>query len=313
MSAQIDGGYYESLETLSPDRVNSKSVTRVPGNDIGGLFPTFPGQIVTVIEDGGGYLRNTAIMRDSDDATWIGLSGGKHRHDDDTDPAGGRFDDIMRSNVARYVLFNGTTLTVEDFARFGGGSAANEPSQARIRFGTTGTQYGYVHASRSGGWINYGRRIIMQFIGYVTAGTQLSTKIGVNMEDVNAAHDPDRKFGIEACDSVGTARNWDFVSASGSIRDVVALPEAVSQTSERGINLQHKPGLHVRFTVNGGSATFNPNNVSASGAGSGSRNVSMGIKTNNTVEKFMYCRLVQLIGGSHGGTPSTLWWNLADP
>jgi len=306
----VDGGYFGNFETFSPDRVNSKTVTRARGVDIPNLFPTWAGQIATVIETGGGYTANTALMRNSTDSDWIGMSGGRHRHDADTDPAGGRYDDIQRANMSRHITENYASLCAQDLAQIGTVSISNEPSQARIRLPTSTTTGGYSHGSRSGGPLTYARRINFQWVGYVTAGSYVSVKIGVNMEDVNSTHTPDRKFGLEACDSGGTARNYDLVSASGSIRDIVATTEPVQQTANRGYILQHRPGLNARLVINGASPILNPNNVSSSGNGSGQRNVSMGIKTNNTTEKFMYVRLFQLFGGA--GTDNT-WWNLADP
>jgi len=289
--------------------MNSKSVTRVPGLGVSTLAPTWPGQVVTVIADGGGYSRNTALMRDSDNADWIGLGGGRHRHNADTDPAGGRFDDVLRGNLARVVWVDETSPAGRHFAIFGQGAIFDEPSQARIRLASTAVANQYCHASRSGATISYGRRIAFQWIGYVTAGIQMSVKLGVNMEDVNVAHDPDRKFGFEACDSGSVARNYDFVSASGAIRDVVATTEPVQQTTNRGYMFQHRPGLNVRVWFNGAGVISNPNNVSASGSGSGSRNLSMGIKTNNATEKHMYVRLASVIGAG-GVTPEGSWFNL---
>ncbi len=96
-----DGGYYESQAFLSPSRANRKSITILTGGQIATLSPTYAGQIVICTATGGPsnrFIINTPYMRNSDNTDWIGLAGGKHLHNTDSESSGGLLSDIMVAN-----------------------------------------------------------------------------------------------------------------------------------------------------------------------------------------------------------------------
>jgi hypothetical protein len=271
------------------------SVLKLTASQANSLSPLFPGQGIFVKDTGFGFSQDAIYFRNSAGTAWIPLTGGKHKHDADTDVAGGFYSDVLTSNAQRYFDMQGSSLG--DYMNTGTATATEEPSNGRIALtaAATGT---FRHLVRGGVGLDFGRPSVFVFKGNSTANTQFSAKIGVCMENVNDAHTDLRKYGIEACDSTGTAQtNWLIVSATGAggSRTTTSAPENPSQASARGYRLVHNVGQSVQFFVNGSLNQTKSTNIPASGSNA-INNISVGYKTNNTTSKTLYVHYSRLVG-----------------
>lgn len=269
------------------------------GNQLAAMSPIYRHQLVTVLDNSNpGFTKDQTYIRNADNTIWRGISGGKHLHNDTTEASGGPLTDIIIANQPKLLWYN-EPGEIDRFAgetASGGGTTSDTPN-GRIALNTNNTQFAWDHYSLGGLGLSFAFASQFMFKGYVNANTQVSTKIGVGAENVNDVHDNNRKYCIEACDSAGTARNWDLATATGSTRVAEATTENVLQSVPRGYKLLYTPGQDCKFYVDGVLKNTKTSAMVASGGTIGARNVSFGIKANAaSTPRTMYVYHVSLAG-----------------
>lgn len=294
----VSGGYFALEDFFSPARFNRKTNTHLTGSQIASLNPTYPNQLVVCTLTEAGFTADTAYLRNTANTAWIGLTAGRHKHDADNETSGGLFSDILHANVNKAFWINCINPAAGEFQKetANGGSIADEPTAGRIGITTGTTNGGYGHLGKSGVKMNFARNSKFMFKGYATVNTFLSVRLGVAMENVNSGLDVLRKYGLEACDSAGVARNYDVISADGTTRSAVASTEDVSQSSAKAYVLEHVTAQDVKFYSNNVLMVTKTTNVPASSRTGGIYNAGAGIKTNNVSTKNLYLYGIALAG-----------------
>jgi hypothetical protein len=302
---------WESVAFISPARMTACTHLALPGTIAGNtpnmsistLNPTYPNMLVTCNETGGGFIKDVTYKRNSDNTQWITISGGKHLHDVDTDPAGGLLTDILLANQLK--VFNLPDLlnpSVSNMFKEGTATMTDEVDTTtgnRMKIDTGASTGTYGHLSRGGTKLSFGN--ISQFVfkgnvAYSTGLGNLTSYIGVGLASVNDSTNQ-LQYGIQVCDSSGTDRNWEMVNGNGTTKGVQSTTEAVKQNAgPRGYRLLYTPGQNTKFWVNNSLQGTNTNAMVASGSSSGVRNISIGLKTNTTTARQLYCYGISLIG-----------------
>jgi len=307
----VPGNYFVTEEFFSAARFNRKTVTHLPGSgtdSISTLSPTYPNQIVVCTATGGGFTVDTMYIRNTANTAWIGGSGGIHDHSAQADAQGGLFSNVVYANLMKVIWHNITSPTLGQFqVEVNSGGATSSDVTPQVRLATGATNGAFTHISRGGIGLSYGSK--QRFIARMTCShnTFLTARLGVYTERVDAAGDNTAKYGLEACDSAGTARNWDIFSADGTTRTAITTSAInVQQATQTAYRLDFTTATNIQLFVNnslagGGTKSNNvPGNVSVSAG----RTIGIGLKTNNTTAK-----TIDLTGMAFTGVPSTSGWS----
>jgi hypothetical protein len=305
-STSPPAGPWESVAYPSPSRLTRMTKISLPGagggtnKSLSTLTPTYPNMMVTCTDSGGGFVKDQTYIRSSDNTKWIGIAGGTHLHNTDTESGGGLLTDIMMANQTKIFQIHKINPVATDFSKEGSSSATATDiiSAGRLDL-TTGTTTGnWVHMSNGGVRLSYGFESRFLFKGnveYAGTNSNLTSYIGVGVAAVNSSTNQ-LQYGIQVCDSAGIERNWEMVQANGTTKGVVATTERVNQGSPRGYKLKYTPGFGTQFWVNGVLNQTNTQAVVASGINLGVRNISFGIRTNNSTTKTLHVYGVSLFG-----------------
>jgi hypothetical protein len=288
------GTPWVNADFLSPSRMTLMSFLKLTAAQANSLNPKFPGQAFFAKDSGFGFSQNGVYVLDAAGSTWLPLAGGKHNHSADDAVTGGFLSDILTANATKALFMQGNV--VGDFMSTGTGTISEEPNSGRTAL-TCAAAGTFRHLAKGGHGLDFGRPSVFVFKGFSTANTQLSAKIGVCLENVNDAHTDTRKYGIEACDSAGSAQNWQIVSATGAggSRTATAATENALQGAARGYKLVHNVGQSVQFFVNGTLNQTKSTNIPASG-NNAINNISVGYKSNNATSKTLYVHYSRLAG-----------------
>lgn len=283
---------------MSAARLNQKTRSMLTGAQIAALSPTYPGEEVFCTSTGSGFTIDTTYTRNSANNAWITSSVGKHKHDADVDSAGGLYSDILLGNFGKYMLYHNPNPSIGEFHQdtASGGTLSNDFTLGRINFSTGTTSGAYAQLGKHGVPVSFASASKFKFMGYCTVNTQVSVRMGVAMETVYATTTTTRKYGIEGCDSAGTARNYEVICANGSVRSNVTSSQDMARSSDDVYHLEFTPGVNVKFYVDGIINTTNSSNIPNSGASSGVLNVGMGVRTNNTSSKNLFMRGISFVG-----------------
>lgn len=286
---------------LSAPRLNRMLVHILKGVEMPTYSPKYDGMHVWCSEDGSGFVRGTAYIWDGLLGQYRGSSGGRHKHDSDTEAAGGLFVDILRANMGKYFEPDLIAPTLGSFniVKSGTGTESYEAATNRNRFNTGSTSASTINGKVGGVALDLSKPIEMGFKGYVDANTFISTRLGVAMEPVADSISDASKFGLEGCDSAGTAKNWDVVTATGALssRTIQTSSETLLRAAPKFYKLIFTPGQSVTFAIDGSVPLVTKlSNIPAGGRTSGLNNFTAGIKTNNSSAKSMYVYAARVIG-----------------
>jgi hypothetical protein len=281
-----------------------------PNASLSTLNPIYKNMLVTCEETGGIFIKDVTYKRNSDNTQWITISGGKHLHDVDTDPAGGSLTDIMIANQLKLFNINDNfNANVNNFHKEGTATAVNEIDTTgnRIKIDTGASTGTFGHLSRGGVKLSFAQPSQFVFKGNVayTSGLgNVTAYIGVGLAAVNESTNQ-LQYGIQVCDSSSTDRNWEMVNGNGTSKGTSTSPtEPVKQNAgPRSYRMLYTPGLNTKFWANNSLQGTNTNGMVASGSSSGVRNISIGVRTNTTAVRQLYCYGVSLIGTAS----DTLW------
>jgi hypothetical protein len=285
--------------------MNRKTIAMLPGTQIASLSPVYSNQIVVCTVTGGGFVKDTTYIRNTDNTTWIGISGGKHLHNEDTESAGGLLSDIMKANAGKlFYLHNNINIAKGSFMSEGTATIADEPGASlgsRISITTSASAGNYGHLSLGGVKLSLGTQSVFQFKGNVnnySGNGNLTCYIGVGVASVNETH-TNPQYGLQVCDSSTTERTWEQVNKNGSTSGVQTSAENVKRAdgNPRSYAIVYNPGTNSKFYVNGTISTTNTSSMLAgTSSTNGIRNISMGIRTNTSTARILYIYGVSLIG-----------------
>lgn len=303
-------GPWESVAFISPARMTACTHLSLPGTVAGNipnasistLNPIYKNMLVTCEESGGIFVKDVTYKRNTDNTQWITISGGKHLHNLDTDPAGGLLTDILMANQLKtYYMPALLNATVNNFTKEGTATMVDEIDVTgnRIKIDTGASTATFGHLSRGGVKLSFGQPSQFVFKGNVayTSGVgNLTSYIGCGVAAVNDSTNA-IQYGIQVCDSSGTDRNWEMVNGNGTIKGTQPSNAAVKQNAgPRSYRMLYTPGSKTEFWDNNSLQGTNTQAVVATGANTGIRNVSIGLKTNTTTSRQLYCYGVSLIG-----------------
>lgn len=283
----------ENTSGLSPQRFNAKSRTAGTAEYILAASPKFPGQQFRCILEGSEALqidRTYSVSSDGD--SLLPETGIKHYHNDDTDEAGGLFRDILFYNWGDFILINPIMKTDNFFTEVSNGAVFNNV-QDGIQLVTNSGSGAYGNASIPGPNLSFGAWSMSTIRGGFVSGTRMTLKWGLRMEQVNVDPGGLRRAGLEACDTVGTPRNFNVVSADGNTWTSTPTLEPVAQSGSRGYRIFLEPGFYVTFHAKSWDneselITLKTNNIPPRGSAllsSFNDSWRLGYRTNEAVSK----------------------------
>lgn len=288
---------------LSPGKINAKSFAigtcdYINALDLSTLNPGKPFRTIGTIPSGGLKPDRTYFLS-ADGSHLIPDSGIFHLHNSDATDDGGYYRKIRLANLNNWANFDMLFPRSGAFKIISQGSSNAADVQDNLTL-TTGTATGdYIHIRSQGGTLDLSKQSAFAIYGYTPSNTKITVKLGVGMENVNVQEPIDRRFGLEACDTAGTPRQYSVVSANGVGWDADPTTEEILQTAPKGLTIIHNPNVSVNFSrYVGGLETVSvkTTNVPNSTALAGGKVVSCGFKTNESVQKFYYIYALKLEG-----------------
>src|SRR5215203_369851 len=308
----VSGEYFGTEEFFSPARFNRKVPSHLTGAQMAALSPTYANQIIICTSSGSGFTADTLYMRNSANTAWIGGGGGMHKHDANTDAAGGLLSDVFYANAAKIIyLADGVAPSTGMFKQETSGGATISDVHPEVRLFCGTANGAYAHATRSGVGINWASNI--RFIARlrVSHGTYVTSRFGVNSESANDTPAADgggiNRMGLEACDSAGTTRNYDVFTGNGTTRSAATTTSAVAQASPHAYRLDFTTAVNVIASFDNTVLATKTSAIPSGGSSTNTRLVSAGVRQNNSFtagnERTMF-----LSGLLMSGVPATTAW-----
>ena len=305
MSA-IDIGHDLDINTayLSPAKINAKSFAvgtceYINSLNLATINPGKPFRTIGTVENGGLKPDRTYFLS-SDGSHLIPDSGIFHLHNSDATDDGGLYRKIRLANFNNWVNFEMVFPRSSAFKSITQGSSSAADTQDNVTL-TTGTASGdYIHIRAQGGALDLSKQSAFAVNGYSPSNTKITVKLGIGMENVNVQEGLDKRYGLEACDTAGTARQYSIVSSNGVGWDADPTTEEILQTAPKGLTLIHNPNVSVnlsRYVSNLETVSVKTTNVPNSGTVPAGKVVSAGFKTNESVQKFYYIYAMKMEGG----------------
>lgn len=301
------GTEWSTDDFMSPSRLNRKTNWIGTAEEFVQINRTYGGMSAYVTTNASGVpgvSTDTAYRRNAADEAWIVDTSGIHDHSGDTETLGGSFASILHANVERLLWINEMCPVPTRFMQsFGGSSTVTSDlntgygsvlSTGAISLSTASLKLG---GSGIGAKVDWGKPVKFLWDGQFSANLFCQARIGVGMEHVLDANQTTESMGMEMCDLVGTARNWDVVSAANGIRSSTATSSNCLQTSDTRYKLQHTPGVSIKFYVNDTLIVTKTANIPISGSSS-SNILQISIKNAEAVDKVLRISRVSLVAST---------------
>lgn len=298
---------------ISQSKLTAKTNLMADADYLQALNLTYAGQLVRCIgtKIRGIFRPNRTYFRNESNTGWVPDTQFVHLHNFATDDAGGLIRDVHRVNIhdlaqAHYYwpnasLFKKTITGTSDIINQGD----------RVDFSVENVTNGYCVGNLQGGTIDIGVKSAFAISGFATSGSRMTLKIGIGLEQVQVAAPIDRRYGLEACDTAGSSRNYNIDTGDGTTWSLEPTSEAVQQTIPRGLLMTHEPAANVKLhRFVGGVETFNikTSHVPVTGTIASIKPFTLGYKTNEAVAK--QYKLYSLV--IEAKAPSALWPNAFD-
>jgi len=305
MSNTPPGTRWQLGEYGSPARLDRKTFLHDTAVNLDALSPIYPNMAVIPTTSNTNWTKDQIYIRNSDNTQWLGGGSGKHLHNADTDAAGGLFRDIIFANLQDIYWENLINPTAADFQKEGnGGTITDNPANFRVVFSSGAVNAQYVSGGKSGTGVSFASKSKFIIKMNVNAPNQLTARVGVCGERVDAAVGGDtvQKYGLEVCDSAGTAMDWSMFTANGSSTrgTVTATGQSVAPGSVKSYKLIYTPATNVKLFVNAADtttpATTLSTGVPGGGSVSGFRNIGIGIRANTTAIRELYLSGLAFVG-----------------
>ena len=287
---------------ISPDVFNAKTRSMLTGIQIFNLSPTYAGQGVYCIEDGEGFIVNHRYSRNADNNKWLDEGVIIHRHDDETDASGGSLQQIFVVND-RFFYMNPFGMTGEQWLKSTQGTGAVLDVASGIELNTGNTANGHIDLGVNGGQISMNDICAIFMHYYALQGSRMTIKWGVGMNFIFEAETVVARFGLEACDNVGTEKNFSQISADGNFwtGEPTSVPVKGADTDgNRGLKLLFTPAASVvlsysNYRDNSRTTKIKTTNIPIGGRW-GNRAYKVGWTNNENAEKRLAIYNTQVIG-----------------
>ena len=266
------------------------------------------GMLASCTADGGGLSGGIVYQRLG--GSWIPVSMTQHDHSADTPAAGGRYLEVILNGGKEVVDFNIINATHNQFMLGGFWSSTGTPVTDINDTGVDAlAPFVQISSSAvSGSWaqgyctfktIAMNDKVTIWMALSATDGSHLVIRHGFNIESpLQSPVTTGAELGIEACDSAGTQKNYDFVSITAGTRvptTVSSSLAAVQQSSFRGYRIEHLPAIPVsKLFIDNTLVSTKTTNV-PNGADS-AYVFSSGILSNNTTAKYIRFIGARIIG-----------------
>lgn len=287
-------------------KMNRKTNTIIDGNNLGSQSPQ-PGQIFTILSDGGGYSKNDVIYRDADNLAWLYLTMQKHDHTGDTNKKGGSFKDIWLGNVASSYVYTNNFPELNNFQdRINSGTGSgvtNDSTYGAVSVNTGTSTNGYANVALRGVPFDYAKKsLLLEKMRHVGATSSFFTRSGINAESMAVSNSNTKKFGKESCEA--TNGNWFVFSADGSQRSQVDGQHAIQNDVEKQTKLTNNVGSSISFEYHTEALiTSKGTNLPSSGETAVTNVYSAGVKATNTTSKKYVIHGLAIIAEREG----TVW------
>lgn len=276
---------------LSTSKLNVKTVTIWDGDSILAYGQKQRGQYFRCIKDStGGVLKQDRTYVVSADGTRISPEVGIiHRHDAETDAAGGTYKDILSYNVDKYYLVEMMHPTASKFITTVSNASTVATTDNGVEVTSDAISQAFAQANLPGGTVSFTDDICLNLWMYVNSGQMVTCKLGVGMENVSAQQGLNQRIGLDVCDVANTPRNWNLVGGTGSTWSMDPTSEPVARQSQRAYQLRHLPLQNIRFAriddVGLESITIKTTSVPGTGQTNVGRSFVLGIKANENAAK----------------------------
>lgn len=304
MSA-IDIGHDLDINTayLSPAKINAKSFAvgtceYINSLNLSTINPGKPFRTIGTVPNGGLKPDRTYFLS-ADGSHLIPDSGIFHLHTSDATDDGGLYRKIRLANFASWVNFDMVFPRSGAFKAITQGTSNAADVQDNLTLTTGAVSGDYIHIRAQGGTIDLSKQSAFAVNGYSPSNTKITVKLGIGMENVNVQEGLDKRYGLEACDTAGTPRQYSVVSSNGVGWDADPTTEEILQTAPKGLTIIHNPNVSVNFSryVSGlETVSVKTTNVPNSGSIAGGKVISAGFKTNESVQKFYYIYSMKMEG-----------------
>lgn len=238
----VTGAPFQAGVPVSAAELNKKTITY--SSDISSETP-LPGQIFVSTATNGAYLPNDVVMRNISDDGYVVISQNRHRHDADTNAAGGLLSDIFRANIAKNTLFHKVLgFGPSDLYSYGSATATIAMDQATgaTKIDTVATANNFIVSLIMGVSVSLKDPITMQTkMQYTGAATNAFVRWGLGMEPMDVSNSNTAKFGIESCPAVNG--NWNLVSSDGTTR--TAIDAGASLEGSNTVSLDANARSHI--------------------------------------------------------------------
>ena len=293
-----------NTSSLSPAKINAKSFAigtcqYISSLNLANLNPGKPVRTIGNIPFGGLKPDRTYFLA-ADGSHLIPDSGIYHLHNSDAEDDGGYYRKIRLANFNNWVNFDMLFPRAAAFKTISQGSSNLADVQDNLTLTTGAVTGDYIHIRTQGGTVDLSKQSALAIYGYSPSNTKITVKLGIGMENVNVQEPVDRRYGLEACDTAGTPRQYSVVSANGTGWDADPTTEEILQTAPKGLTIIHNPNVSVNLSrYVGGLETVSvkTTNVPNSTALAGGKVISCGFKTNESVQKFYYIYAMRFEGG----------------
>jgi len=307
----VPGGLIAAGGFPSHDVLNKKMNIIDTGTNIAAISSSLlsDGMLASCTATGGGLSAGIVYQRYSN--TWIPVSLTTHDHSVDDNPHGGRLLNILLAGNNKE-LFDLSHMSVHTGTLFEGGAWAGggmvsdfidtDINDVYCKVTSGPTSGGSAQAAYFTKYYSFGDNFLSLFYLGVTDGSHLVVRVGCNIEN---ASDPattvGSTLGIEACDSLGNQKNYDFVSTTNGTRVPVSVSSSLAAVQVdnsiafRGYRIEHYPSIPVsRLYIDNILVSTKTTNV-PSGTDDGF-SVNVSITTNNPTEKWIRYKSVRTIG-----------------
>jgi len=308
----VSGEYFSTEEFFSPARFNRKVPSHYTGTQMTNLSPTYPNQLVVCTANGGNFVADTIYMRNSANTAWIGGGGGIHKHDANTDSAGGLLSDVFYANAAKVLWFpDGVAPNATQFKQEVGSGGTITDAHPFVRLFCGTANGGYAHATRSGVGVSWTSNIRFLARLFASHGNYVTVRMGVCAEGAHETPAADgggiNRMGFEACDSAGNAQNYVVFTSNGTTRSGATTTSAVAQAASHAYRLDYTVATDVRAFFDNSSLMTKTSAVPAAGNSQNARILSAGIKQNNSFSAGSE-RVIQMTGLTMAGAASSSAW-----